>query len=460
MDLPTLLHRLHELSGGDPLYLVGGSVRDLLMGRPVKDVDVALPGPVAAFGKRVAKSLGGSFFYLRQAEETARIVLASGLDASGPGASQVGQVDLVALHGGTLEEDLRRRDFTVNAMGLDLTHGVPDLVGDSLLRALVDPYKGLKDLRAGCIRRCTPQSLDDDPLRALRAVRFAAGFGWTLEAQTRDQIRESGPSLKRVSSERIRDELFMMLQLSPEKTEDALHLLATLDLLAPALRGPADPQGIERVHRLHGHVESLENSVSPDLTGPLRDYLDEPLTPPRTRYAVLKLAALFGPGSIASTEIGDRKAHLSQTEVLRSRLELSAAEAQFIRKVWAAAPLSIVSLHESSSDPLTIHRMFKAYRDAVPSALMLSAGEGERLPLAAERTWLNAWFNERERYLPEPLLDGRKLMSGLKKPSGPWLSELLSALQEAQATGSVTSEEEAWSFVRERLSTEDKTAST
>ncbi|MBW3622291.1 MAG: hypothetical protein KY468_02650 [Armatimonadetes bacterium] len=464
-DLELLLQRLHALAGGRPLYLVGGSVRDLLLGRPVKDVDVVLPGPVEAFGRQASRALGGSFFYLRQAEETARIVLP--VPAGQEDSPSVRQVDLVALHGGSLEDDLRRRDFTVNAMALDLSHGVPPLSMEGVRGALADPLNGREDLQAGCIRRCTPRSLVDDPLRALRAVRFAAGFDGRIEAETRQQVIATGPQLVRVSAERIRDELFLMLDLSPPtRAMEAVNLLQQMGLLPHALRGPVGEGGVERFVRLTESV--LPESALPERDGGARSgpayeaagaYLRESLTPPRTREALLKLAALIGPEVAGERAEGDdRRENARHRDALRSRLEMSAAEAQYLRKAWGAARVLLPLPHDRFPDPITIHRIFRRYGDAVPGAVFLAGSEAPHLPgSTAERAWLQAWFHERDRYLPDPLLNGNDLMREFRQRGGPWVAEWLKALQEAQVDGEVKNDAEAWDFVRRRKQEEEKT---
>ncbi len=435
--LPELLRVIARLSEKRPVWLVGGAVRDLLLGRPVKDLDLVAPGPIRPFGVRLSHALGGAFFYLRQAQDTARILLRD--DA--PGA--VRQLDLVALHGGTLDADLRRRDFTVNALGLDLLRLPSSLDPETLRRAVSDPTGGLADLAEGRVRRCSSNSLTDDPLRLMRAIRLAAALEWRVEAETWDQMRRLAPTLSRASTERVRDELFLMLSLSANGLERALTLLADADLLEEATRGPTLPNGVARALALEPWLEP--GAWPEDLRAPLADDLEGCVTPPRDLRALLRYAALVLPAPDSDP------VDLPGMEGLRSRLEFSTEEARLLRHIVLGA---LEALHRSSeawSDSTRRFRTFQRRGDAVPGAMLLSMAASE--PSEALRAHaddeLRTWFHERERYLPAPLLDGRDLMSAFQRPGGPWLAELLDALREAQVNGAVTSRAEAETFARE-----------
>lgn len=210
------------LEGGPRCFLVGGAVRDLLLEREPLDVDVAVEGDAEAVAARVADALGGE---VRAHERfgTATVV-AGGADAvnlartrretyAAPGA-------LPDVEPAGLTDDLARRDFTVNALALDLTAD----------KALVDPHGGQEDLRDGLIRILHPASFRDDPTRLLRAVRYAARLDFQLEAVTERLAREASQegALGTVSGSRIRDELIDLL--TEDEAPRAAELLRDLDL--------------------------------------------------------------------------------------------------------------------------------------------------------------------------------------------------------------------------------------
>lgn len=182
-------------------WLVGGYVRDLLRGRPSGDIDIAVSGSALALARELADRTDGAFVPLHDETETARIVWKSELAAPTV-------VDLVRLRAPSIEDDLRLRDLTINALALPL-HDALSAV--DLRGLLLDPARGEDDLRRRQIRPCGPTALTDDPLRMLRAVRFAAQFGFALAPATDAALREHAHRIDTIAQERIRDELLKLL---------------------------------------------------------------------------------------------------------------------------------------------------------------------------------------------------------------------------------------------------------
>jgi tRNA nucleotidyltransferase (CCA-adding enzyme) len=239
---------LPALDDAPACYLVGGAVRDLLLGREPVDIDVAVEGDAEAVADRLAKALGGEVI-AHERFGTATVV-AGGVDAvnlartrresyAEPGA-------LPDVEPAGLAEDLGRRDFTINAMALAL--------GSDDLGALSDPHGGRGDIGNGLIRVLHPASFSDDPTRLLRAVRYAARLGFELEADTerwaRAAVVDGAPTT--VSGSRIRDELIDLLaeDEAPRSVESlrdlgidrALHpdLRARPELVASSKLGAAE----------------------------------------------------------------------------------------------------------------------------------------------------------------------------------------------------------------------------
>jgi tRNA nucleotidyltransferase (CCA-adding enzyme) len=187
------LSRLRKAASGVPAYLVGGAVRDLLLGRDRADLDVVVEGDLAP----LASALGGELrrherfatATVREGKQTVDLATARAETYAQPGA-------LPDVRPATLSEDLARRDFTINAMAVPLLEGEPELV---------DPHGGLEDLQAGVLRVLHPGSFGDDPTRALRAARYAARLGLELEPETATLLREA--DLGTVSADRVEAEL-------------------------------------------------------------------------------------------------------------------------------------------------------------------------------------------------------------------------------------------------------------
>lgn len=170
----------------DNAYLVGGSVRDALLKRykyPL-DLDFVLPQKAIATARKIANLNGGGFVVLDQAREIARVVFPQGT------------LDLAQQEGASLEEDLHRRDFTINAIAYNMQS-----------QQLVDPLKGLKDLEQGVLRMVSLQNLEDDPLRLLRAYRQAAQLNFQIDINTRKAISDRKFLLQTVAAERVQAEL-------------------------------------------------------------------------------------------------------------------------------------------------------------------------------------------------------------------------------------------------------------
>jgi poly(A) polymerase len=217
---------------GVEVYVVGGHVRDLLRGRPGKDIDIVVVGDGVAFARAVAERLGGSTMVTFERFGTAMIPLADG-KVEFVGARQEAyhpesrKPDVAA---GSLQDDLRRRDFTINAMAASLN---ADNYGK-----LVDPLGGREDLERRVLR--TPldpvRTFDDDPLRMLRAVRFVAQLEFTLDPAALAAIRTMKDRLGVVSQERITEE-FLKILLAPKPSVGLVLLFDTglLDLVFPEI---------------------------------------------------------------------------------------------------------------------------------------------------------------------------------------------------------------------------------
>jgi tRNA nucleotidyltransferase (CCA-adding enzyme) len=186
------LDRVREAAAGTATYLVGGAVRDLLLGRDRTDLDIAVEGDAAAVGRR----LGGE---VRTHERFATVTVhTDGLELDLATARSESYPDpgaLPEIQPATLSEDLARRDFTLNAMAVPLA-GDPELI---------DPHGGLEDLKRGALRVLHDGSFVDDPTRALRAARYAARYGFDLDPDTERLLREA--DLATVSSDRVDAEL-------------------------------------------------------------------------------------------------------------------------------------------------------------------------------------------------------------------------------------------------------------
>ncbi len=229
--IPGMDRLLPALAGLPPAHLVGGAVRDLLLGAPAVDLDVAVEGDARAVARELAERLHGEF--VEHERFGTATVNASDLDVDLATTRRERYVEPGALpevEPAPLAEDLGRRDFSINAMALGLT-------GDDL-GVLHDPYEGREHLDLGLVTVLHGRSFIDDPTRLLRALRYEARFGFRMDEQTERLAREAaaGAGFSTVSGPRVRDELMDLL-----REENA-------------------PAAVERLHEL-----SLDRALHPDL---------------------------------------------------------------------------------------------------------------------------------------------------------------------------------------------------
>src|SRR5687768_1254562 len=192
-SMSPLVDQVRTILPEQEIYLVGGTVRDMLLKRVSHDLDFALPSNGISLARRVANALNANFMVLDEERDTGRVIV---IESDGTRTF----MDFATYRGGsTLEADLRARDFTINAIAFDLR-----------TQTLTDPLNGASDLRAKFIRACSPTSLKDDPVRILRAVRQAAAFEFKIEPETRKAMQQAVGLLPDRSPERQRDELFKM----------------------------------------------------------------------------------------------------------------------------------------------------------------------------------------------------------------------------------------------------------
>ena len=278
---PQLIDQLHVFAEeqGVQLYLVGGSVRALLLNQPATDLDFVLADNALAFAKAFADKIGEAFVKLEEQPPTARIVIRETRFT----------LDFVGFRAETLEADLRLRDLTINAMALDLSSLLtkPDV-------NLIDPCDGFSDLKGRTLRFPSEGVVIDDPLRLLRVYRFSAQLGFEIPESTIKFIRRHRNRLPQVSPERIRDELIKILNV--ENAGTYLRRMDETRLLSEII-----PE-IEQIRELYPGVldhllralEMFEIKPIPDTLQPyqpqIEAYLNEQLTHDLCRRQIVKLA--------------------------------------------------------------------------------------------------------------------------------------------------------------------------
>ncbi len=271
---PLLREFAARFSTGRSCHLVGGAVRDALLGRPAYDFDFATPDDPTPLAQAWAEFCGGHWFWLDAPRRQSRVVV--------PRSAKPLMFDFAPYRGEDLTADLRGRDFTINAMALDFS------AGWTRAATLIDPHAGQRDLNRRMLRACSPQAFRDDPLRVLRAARFAATLDLTLAADSGNLARAAAPELVRIAGERIKAELFLLV--SCGGLVRGLEILVDCGvfpvLVAAALPGPALAAAIVRAKSVQQGLEHVPV--------PFKPLLETEVEAGLTRAGLLHLAAFLG----------------------------------------------------------------------------------------------------------------------------------------------------------------------
>ncbi|NLG51557.1 MAG: CCA tRNA nucleotidyltransferase [Chloroflexi bacterium] len=436
-----------------PIYLVGGTVRDALLGRPGYDIDVAVDGPALALARRVADHFHGAFVAMDPDRDVGRVVLRVG--------GEYHHVDFAGLRAEDILHDLRARDYTINAMAIPLCGGLGELL---------DPTGGYDDLRAGLLRATGDKAFEDDPARILRGIRLRGSLGFTVAGETEDLMREWLPALRFVSAERVRDEVAQILAL--DDAAESLYYAADLGALqtvfpqfnddALTLAAIRAVRALEDVLRAAGGQAAgeIETAIVDNLRGAttlwtylprLTKHWAEELTVGRARRVAYKLAALLCVLPQAAE---------ASTSITRE-FRLCAAEVRFVRLTIEGSARALAFCDVDSLEPLDIHRYYRAVGDAGLDGAVLALARQQAggtacddLARLADRAGrlLEAWFTEHARLVdPPPLLSGRDVLQQTTAKRGPLVGQVLDAVREAQVQGVVHSADEALAYARDYL---------
>jgi poly(A) polymerase len=454
-----------EALSGERAWLVGGAVRDALLGRHTADVDVVVDGDPERAARAVARAARrAACFELSREFGSWRVVA----------REHAWQVDVEPLRGGTIEADLALRDFTVNAIAEPLAGG-----------EAIDPLGGIGDLRARRLRMAGAGAFEDDPLRVLRLVRLALELELEPDADTMRSAGAHAPRLREVSAERVFAELRRVI--AAPRVRHGLELMGALGATAAVLPELEALRGVEqnRYHHLdvHGHtLEVLDRVVALGDAGGGEDaeleacvgghraeldaLLGEPLADELTRGEALRWGALLHdaakpltravrPEDGRVTFIGhdERGAQLARSllERLRASERLRAHVAALVRHHLSLGFL----VHRPQ--PLARRTVFEYLRVCAPvevDVTLLSiadrlATRGDRAPeaiaahLALAGPMLDDALRWRAEGQPRPLLRGDELARELSIPTGPRVGELLEQLAARQYAGEIDTRAQA-----------------
>jgi len=421
------------------VYLVGGAVRDAILGRESLDLDVAVVADAMGLARRVADRFRAAYVPLDASRDVARVVWCDGRRRH--------HFDFAGLRAEGIESDLRARDFTINAMAVSLS---------SPWGELLDPTGGLGDLRAGLLRAASPAAFINDPVRILRLVRLRGALRMRVVPETESLARQSVHSLRHVSPERVRDELVDILELADSAS--SLEYAGGLGLapqVLPEMTACAEDwaHGLAVLRWLEHSCGLLSReSPAPGLerfAGRVAEHLAESLAGGRSRCVALKIAALCRARPDASA--------------VPERLHMSTREVRYVDGVVRAAGHLAEDIRRAPPDALSVHRYFRDFgEEGVGGALLSLALAGgtmgtdvdyEQRALRWAEVLLDAWFESHDRLVDPPaLVTGRDVLRAVGGVSGPIVGRLLAQVREAQVQGLVSDRPQALAYLKERCS--------
>ena len=477
------------------VYLVGGIVRDMIIeeawrlesGVGSLDIDFAIGGDALLFGKRVGDAVNGSYFPLDVERCVSRVVVKKP-EARSQKSEAYKEIilDFSKIRGGSIEDDLKLRDFTINSIALNLD----DLFKDGVLR-YIDPTGGIADINDKVIRVYDKSVIDDDPIRMLRAIRFESQLDFLMNDKLEILIKENGHKIKKSSGERIRDELFNIL--SGNKSHIYIQRLKDLKLLEeiiPETTPPSIPplqkggvggveQGRHHKYFLWEHsintlktlevlIENLQRKF-PDRYIQLYEMLSNVLEQGISAKEALKLSSIMHDIGKPLTKELDKNGnvHFINHEKLSADIAEKLCHRLRLGNNIYKTMTTIVRNHMrpillSNEKKVTNRAIFRFFRDTNEAGVLIcllsiadinaTRGSGIFDDTAEDieglvKRMIDFYFEGFTRQIDSPLISGDEIMKRLNLKSGPEIGELLKEIEEQRAEGIISDKGDAIKFL-------------
>ena len=490
-------------------YVVGGFVRDVLLGRDTADIDLAVEADAVEIAPKVATAIGGKYVLLDEVNRVGRVVL---INKEAPSTKGQWKLDFSTVKG-SIKQDLARRDFTIDAMAVDLRKIVnqphPPTLSPLKKRRevppkppiLIDPFNGWNDLHQRVIRAVAKTAFESDAARLLRAVRLAAELGFGIDNETEALIQGYSYLIAGVAGERVREELLRLLAIP--RAEQLLPYLDKLGLLTAMIPELAQTKGVKQPKEHFWDVfdHSLKTVVAVDFllrqgaweyaneealavtpwSAVLNRHFDLEVSSGSTRRILLKLAALLHDITKPQTKaidasgrmrfLGHAKEGAAIAAGILERLRFTTKEIKLVEITVRHHLRPVQMSHNGLPSRRAIYRYFRDTGEAGIDILFLGladhlATRGPQLNLAQWREHaqmanyvLAQRFEQESLVAPPKLIDGHDLINIFGMSPGPKIGEFLEAVREAQASGELTTRQEAISYIERLLTSPPDTPS-
>lgn len=484
-----LLSRLEGFLAGNNIqaYIVGGFLRDLVLGNDTADIDIALEADTLSVAPQAAGFLNGRSVPLDETNGVVRVILPAD-------ETRQWHIDFSTIRDG-IDKDLGRRDFTVDAMAI----GLDRILKGAAITDIIDPFNGLADIRQKTIKATTNSVFKADAARLLRAVRLAAELGFNIENQTEELMRQNCHLITTVAGERVREELLRLLALN-ESGRLILYMeeLGLIGALLPELqatKGVEQPK--EHQWDVFNHSVKVLDAVDFILrrgnwqfadenvldyvpwSAELADYFSQKVSRGSNRGLLLKLAALLHDIAKPQTKMINAKGrtrfhgHPQQGEPIAAamleRLRFSNKETKLVAGVVRHHLRPVQISHGEGMPTLrAVYRYFRDAGDVAIDSLFFSladhlATRGSDLDMdnwrqhAAIVEYVMAHYAGQEEDVKAPrLINGNDLMLSFDLKPGPQVGRLLAAIEEARACREISTREEALAYTGNLLSEEER----
>jgi tRNA nucleotidyltransferase/poly(A) polymerase len=421
------------------IYLVGGVVRDWVLEKENKDIDVLCEHDSFGIARQWAELNRGAFYVLDEGRGTSRVIL------DNHGEKSV--FDFARQQGNTLEEDLSARDFTINAMAIDFTS----------LDTVIDPMHGIDDLRQGKLRACSSASFKLDPVRVIRAFRYAAAYKLSIDPNTKSILTLSVPALRMISEERKRDEFFKILDL--DDPIEALKQLQETEIISQIGLPLQSDEGFTFIASLVNWLTLVRKETSD--TNANKYMIEESLIRYRKQYAAF----------LNQRNTSDRNLRqllllfslirgLGEEKIVSIAQQLLLANEEIQRLTCLMKFQQDINKLMIKEEPITDRELYTFFNHVGVVGLdlcwLMLAGQSDsqrqKAYLHRAGRIFECWFEHPQVANPVPFLNGNDLMIQFDLTPGPTIGKLLNQMKEEQAAGIITNRQQALEWIEAQVS--------